>query len=572
MPQPYPGQQWKHGWKPLTSAAEASKAKKGPPPPKVARAAADAGEILRRMKRQDASRRSVTHVVDAPKREAPTSKPAAKPAAKTGSVGTSATGKPLKIGDRVQVVSGLGKGRTATIVGNEHGRVQVETPDGIRRVNDAADLAHVGDSPSRQADDAIRKAAGRPTPTRGDAPRQETRKPPTVERAADDIRDVYADIAPTTPTGRVSLLDLRKRLPEDLPREMVDQALTKLSLQRNVHVTPQANQKILTKADRAAAVRIADQDKHFIEIEQIEAPTQRRPATQTPSGTSRQADDAIRRAAGRPAPTAPAAERPRREAPAQNTPRQSPPAPEPRTQAPQGGRAADKPAPKPAATPTASGQSGKGGPVDGSPSDKPIARNAWGTGSAAGNEIAYHDDGAIGTAIKDMGADARMNVDGQPLANVLGKLATDGVAGRKSTQEMVDAIKNVRDRLPAGSAARRELDRAIGRMDAPTTAPPKIPDGALPPLAKLAQDLHKIPTVRNDPDTELKPLLDLLDRFSQGRTGGRRVLNEVRALANKRHESLEGKAEIDRLVTRALQELERMQQADRTALHPPTRR
>lgn len=364
MPQPYPGQHWKHGWKPLTPAAEASKAKKGPPPPpKLAKAAADAGEILRRMKRQDASRRrSATTVADTTKTkaDAPTTKPAGQPPSKSGTA----------------------------------------------------------------------------------------------------------------------------------------------------------------------------------------APADSR-------STSKQADDAIRKAAGRPAPTA-----------------------EPRSQTPRAERAADKPAPKPAPTPTTSstGQAGKGKPVDGSPSDKPIARNAWGTGSAAGNEVAFHDDGAIGTAIKDMGGDARMNVDGEPLANVLGKLATDAVAGRKSTQEMVDAVKNVRDRLPAGSAARRELDRAIGRMDAPTTPPPKVPDGALPPLAKLAQDLHKVPAVRSDPDSEMKPLLDLLGRFSEGKTGGRRVLNEVRALANKRHESLEGKAEIDRLVTRAVQDLERMQQADRTALYPPTRR
>ena len=283
-------------------------------------------------------------------------------------------------------------------------------------------------------------------------------------------------------------------------------------------------------------------------------------------GTSRQADDAIRQAAGRqstpqrqaerPAPR-PAAERP---APQQRQ-AERPPARQP--------EAASRPAP----TSTSRGgtSDGSGAPVDGRPSNKPIARNAWGVGSAHTNEIAYHDDGAIGSAIKNMGDDARMDVDGEPLANVLGRLATDAVAGRKTTQEMVDAVKRIRDRLPAGSAARRELDSAIRDMDAPTTPAPKVPDGVPAPLRELAQALHSVPTVRNDPGTELEPLLDILNRFAQGRTGGRRMLGEVRALANKRHESLEGKAEIDRLIQKALSDLEALARQDRTALYPPRR-
>src|SRR5690606_36048785 len=124
--------------------------------------------------------------------------------------------------------------------------------------------------------------------------------------------------------------------------------------------------------------------------------------------------------------------------------------------APQQRQAERPPARQPEAasrrTPTSTSRGGtsdgSGAPVDGRPSNKPIARNAWGVGSAHTNEIAYHDDGAIGSAIKNMGDDARMDVDGEPLANVLGRLATDAVAGRKTTQEMVDAVKRIRDRLP----------------------------------------------------------------------------------------------------------------------------
>lgn len=532
MPQPYPGQNWKHGWIPVTPAAAASKAKKGPPPsPNIGKAAASAGAILRRMKEQDARRgrgRSVTHVVDGKTPKTTSGKGGGKAPSK---------GSPPTKSDR----GGAGSKRTT-------GGGDANT--------------------SRTADDAIRKAAGRKRTKKDDAPtsktpapakQQETRKPPTVERAMDDIRDTYFELAEPTRMGtpsRVSLVDLRKRLPDDLSRQQVDDALARLNVTPDVFVVPQSNQKILTPEQRAAAVRIADQDKHWIEIEvEPGAQWQRRrqqPAPTTGAGRGGNGGGGAGRPGERPAP------QPQRQ-PERPTPR---PAPETRSR---------ENAPTASPAPKQSSSDGKGRPVDGSPSNKPLARNVWGTGSAQDNEIAYHDDGAIGTAIKDMGPDARMDVDGEPLANVLGRLATDAVAGRKSTQEMVDAVKAVRNRLPAGSAARRELDRAIAQMDAPNTPPPKIPDGSLQPLRKLAQDLHKIPTVRNDPDLELNPLVDLMNQFAEGRAGGRRFLTQVRSLANKRHESSEGKAEIDRVINQAVQALERMQAADRTALYPTRR-
>ncbi|MEV5414066.1 hypothetical protein AB0K60_35185 [Thermopolyspora sp. NPDC052614] len=79
------------------------------------------------------------------------------------------------------------------------------------------------------------------------------------------IRAAYAELAPG-PGRHVPLLRLRALL-TDLPREDVDAALTRMNLLPDVFVDPQANQKILTPEERAAAVRIADQDKHLISIE-----------------------------------------------------------------------------------------------------------------------------------------------------------------------------------------------------------------------------------------------------------------------------------------------------------------
>src|SRR5690606_10370735 len=78
MPQPYPGQHWKHGWVPLTPAAALNKAKKGPRPKKTPRAtaaAAEPGDILRRLRQQAAARirrrPGITHTAPgAPRRSA----------------------------------------------------------------------------------------------------------------------------------------------------------------------------------------------------------------------------------------------------------------------------------------------------------------------------------------------------------------------------------------------------------------------------------------------------------------------------------------------------------------------
>lgn len=569
MPQPYPGQHWKHGWIPVTEAALRSKLKKGGPPrgksPKITEAAAEAGAILRRMREQDAARRrSVTHVVDTrPSSRGESSRPAPTRTSSGGSRRPAA-------GRSTTAAGGEGTSRQADDAIRQAARRR--TPAQQQRTTERQ-AAPTTPEPRRQA------VSSRPTPQRQQpapqpaAQAQPERRPPSVERAMDDIRETAAEIAPQIRNGqsaRISLVDLRERLPKDLSRDQVDQALSRLNLRDDVFLVPQSNQKILTPQQRESAVTIGGQQKHWMEVEPLPdepfVSPRRSPTSGGQPSASGQADDAIRQAAGRqptpqrqaerPAPR-PAAERP---APQQRQ-AERPPARQP--------EAASRPAP----TSTSRGgtSDGSGAPVDGRPSNKPIANNAWGTGSAHTNEIAYHDDGAIGSAIKRMGDDARMDIDGEPLANVLGKLATDAVAGRKTTQEMVDAVKRIRDRLPAGSAARRELDSAIRDMDAPTTPAPKVPDGVPAPLRELAQALHSVPTVRNDPGTELEPLLDILNRFAQGRTGGRRMLGEVRALANKRHESLEGKAEIDRLIQKALSDLEALARQDRTALYPPRR-
>jgi hypothetical protein len=216
------------------------------------------------------------------------------------------------------------------------------------------------------------------------------------------------------------------------------------------------------------------------------------------------------------------------------------------------------------------GRDGSPGPeaVSGRLSDRPLTPNRWGTFAAAGYTVNYHEDGAIGTAIGRMGRDALLDVDGGPLAELLGVAATDAVTGRASMQEVLERVRRLRDRMPESSAARRELGEAVRKLDAPLTPVPPVPGAAPAPLRQLMADLHAVPLVRRDPGPEEEALARILDDFAAGRTAGARLILAVRGLRQRRHESAEGKFEIDRAVDRALQALDAMQRADRRSLYP----
>lgn len=210
-------------------------------------------------------------------------------------------------------------------------------------------------------------------------------------------------------------------------------------------------------------------------------------------------------------------------------------------------------------------------PVSGQLSSRPPVPNRWGTFASADYPVNFHEDGMIGLAIRRMGTDRRLDVDGEPLADVLGRAATDAVVGRASSQQVLDRVKQLRDRLPHGGAARRELDDAISKLDAPSTPPPPVPAGTLEPLRQLMTDLHAIPLVRRDPSREQAALTRTLGDWAQGKLSGARLIHAVRTLRNQRHESAEGKFEIDRAIDAALDGLEEIRRSrGRQALYPPS--
>jgi hypothetical protein len=79
------------------------------------------------------------------------------------------------------------------------------------------------------------------------------------------IRSAYADLAPAPGTW-IGLADLRDRI-ADLDKRSVDDALRALLARPGVRIIPVANTKSLTDRDRAAALRIGEEDNHTISIE-----------------------------------------------------------------------------------------------------------------------------------------------------------------------------------------------------------------------------------------------------------------------------------------------------------------
>lgn len=78
------------------------------------------------------------------------------------------------------------------------------------------------------------------------------------------LRAAYDELA-AEPGSLVMLSRLRARL-GDVPREELDRVLLDLEGKRIIHLEPESNQKVLTQADRDAALRLGPQDVHAVKF------------------------------------------------------------------------------------------------------------------------------------------------------------------------------------------------------------------------------------------------------------------------------------------------------------------
>ncbi|WP_199041376.1 hypothetical protein [Glycomyces salinus] len=92
--------------------------------------------------------------------------------------------------------------------------------------------------------------------------------PPRFENGlAEPIRNAYAELVGPNAEW-VPLRRLRDRL-DGIDREDLDQALGELLARHEIRLIPESNQKTLTEADRAAAIRLGNKDRHLIAIESL---------------------------------------------------------------------------------------------------------------------------------------------------------------------------------------------------------------------------------------------------------------------------------------------------------------
>jgi hypothetical protein len=175
-------------------------------------------------------------------------------------------------------------------------------------------------------------------------------------------------------------------------------------------------------------------------------------------------------------------------------------------------------------------------------SDKPLREQTWG-GRALPNDVRFHEDGAIGSALSNMGEDKRLDVGGEPLYNVLGQIATDVNRGTITPAQGLERYKALAARLPARSRAQESLDRAIRDIDSPPRKP-DLPDGTPDYIRKLADRLSEIPIARQSEigrtgrQGELSQVEELARQLTDGKPKSRFLTNEVLTkLLGARHES-----------------------------------
>jgi hypothetical protein len=118
----------------------------------------------------------------------------------------------------------------------------------------AADAAFL-ERPSK-----LRHKADAPAPDR----RESSRWPAGPEGTGAQIREAWRALVsgdPWTASEFISVTDLRRMLP-GIPRAELDAELDRMYRNQEINLVAQANQEILTDADREAAIRLGGNAKH----------------------------------------------------------------------------------------------------------------------------------------------------------------------------------------------------------------------------------------------------------------------------------------------------------------------
>ena len=123
----------------------------------------------------------------------------------------------------------------------------------------------------------------------------------------------------------------------------------------------------------------------------------------------------------------------------------------------------------------------------------------------------------------------------------------------------------------------KKLRRAADQMDSPKVERPALPIGTPEPIEALMDKLVETPLARSEGpggrENEIESLSKLMHDWDEGRISPLRLQDGIRqATFNRRHESNEGKFEIDRASVKAQEAIMEMFRSDRDKLRPPSAR
>ncbi len=366
----------------------------------------------------------------------------------------------------------------------------------------------------------------------------------------DDIKKAYAAVLAHQDKGKgdwVSLADLRDELGDKHRRTDIDKALVDYARHgqdEGVRVIPLANRKALNERDHMAELKVGGgEPSHMINFKDV-APARSAPAKAPAAkvATPAQKQEVIDRMR------------------AKATPAKAAKKAEPAVEAPSARSIASRRIAEQAQAQQAA-KAERTGVQAGKFSDKPILENNWGTSSG---EVNFHPDGAIGQALDRMGEDKKLDVNGEPLANVVGKLATDGVRGKLHAEQVRQQLKELAQKLPEGRG-KKALEGAVEALDAPVRSvqiPPHVPDA----VKDLSHAFETIPLARRRESegrrSRSEPVLDrlakIMDEYSKGRLRGRDLIRQIEDLQQADHESQEGRFDIIRAVDHALSRLNKI--------------
>lgn len=262
MPQPYPGQQWTHGWKPLTPGAAKSKnhGRKPGAGSLLARVVGEAAEVHNRMKAEDAKRPGKPEGKRSPGKPSNAAPGIAYKV--TGSNPVSKDRGPSAKQDKPSAKPDIGSRVDDAI------RTMAGRPSKKNDNNKAKPATSKADAPKAQKKASAKPAASKPAAKHKPKNDRDNGKSSGKQYTNAEVESAVIDGLNSLPRGGHrwnTMTALREKL-AGIPREQQDEVLRKMMLAAKVDIEPVAILGDLKPKDHDAAIIIGSTPNHQIRL------------------------------------------------------------------------------------------------------------------------------------------------------------------------------------------------------------------------------------------------------------------------------------------------------------------